>query len=176
LKKLISSLLSFIIISNSCGLLLYYCISIQLCKIKFDEEINSRSYLNEQSLCEFSADSKGFQLLNEKEFKIYDKHFDIVKRENYKGKTIFYAVSDEKEDAFTDHVIKIEKNNTGSKSLPAKSNNQLLLIYFSGNKDFYLISLFQLNKTSNAGLADGQVFYQSPFMNIFSPPPNNLNS
>ena len=99
------------------------------------------------------------------------KLYDIVKTETTGGKIRYYAISDQEEDAYVQHLSDWRNANSEDKSLPGKSVALHVGKYFE--KVHSCLPAF--GGTGRLGLKvtiRNDLFrYQSPLHLVFSPPP-----
>ena len=114
--------------------------------------------------------SDNFQLLNDKELLLDNKLFDIVRSERTGSGIIYYAISDDKEDAFWNAVSELAKSNSDAHQLPGKSISPDIL-KFLGEETFYNAGSLILEQPCSSNSYSSSFIYQSPFGEIYSPPP-----
>ena len=102
--------------------------------------------------------------------------FDIVKTEKRGDEQIYFVLSDEQEDNYLSGVSQFEKNNSDNNSLPTKNPAPEILKYVSDKKVFDLNSILSNQLFTSKRLFRAVFLYQSPFGNIFTPPPERFIS
>ncbi len=171
MKKTIPLFFAFLLALNSFRILFFYGGGILFCKIQAEKEIITFQYNASKKFIEFSSANKNLKLISDKEISVSDKMFDVVKTEKHGEEIIYFAYSDEKEDNYLSEVSQFEKNNSNSNSPPTKNAAPEILKYVSGKKVFDLNSILSNQLFFSNNLLSEVFFYQSPFRNIFSPPP-----
>ena len=161
---------------NSFGLFFFYWGKIELCKIKAQGYADGYYQLREKSLTLFTSDSKKFQLVNDDEILAGGKLYDIMRKEISNGKTLYYTLSDEEEDAYVQQLGNWGKLNSEEQSLPTKTVGLHIAKYFDIKESGYyaLKELFRLS--SNVRYSNDLFLYVPPQLNIISPPPDNFLS
>ncbi len=158
------------------GLFFFYWGNIQLCKIKADAFSDGDYKIPTQSLTIFSSDTKGIVLVGKKEILANGKLYDIVRTKINNGKTLYYALSDEEEDTLVLDLTDWEKNNSQEKSMPGKTMNVQLDKFFTLKKYPAPLLVCSSYLSGHRKIRSDFFLYKSPFINIFSPPPNNFLS
>lgn len=132
--------------------------------------------LREKSLTLFSPGVQDFQLVNDDEILAGGNLYDIVKTEINNGKTLYYALSDEEEDACIQQLAGLGKSNSEEQSLPGKTVGLHIAKYFEITNDSYssLKSFLRVHDTVSS--SNDLFLYVSPLKYIFSPPPDNFLS
>jgi len=167
MKKFFPVFFAILLAFNSVGLLVYYWGEVNFCKVAVQEK-TSRDCLR------FYADDKDVQLVNDDEFLFHGKLFDIVEKKTRGGRTIYFAYSDEQEDGLMESIAQLSRMNSTENSLPGKSNFPEILKYTSSQQLSFSFFLHKDLKEENTSFAI--LFFDQPFRNIFSPPPNFLLS
>lgn len=176
IKKAIAIFLITLTGFNSFGLFFFYWGKIELCKIKAQDYADGYYQLREKSLTLFSSASKEFQLINDDEILAGGKLYDIVKTEISDGKTLYYTLSDEEEDAYVQQLGDWGKSNSEEQSLPTKTVGLHIAKFFDIKKCSYSSSKDFLRLYSNVRSYNDLFLYTSPQQNIISPPPDNFLS
>lgn len=176
IKKVTSILLILLLGFNSFGLFFFYWGKIQLCKIKAEDFADTYYRLPEKSLTIFSSGNKNFQFNNDDEILADGKLYDIVKTEIINGATYYFTLSDEEEDNYVQQLGEWSKSNTEEKSLPSKTISLHIGKYFTIKKECETNLHLYFRVTDDVSYKNDLFIYISPFINIFSPPPDNLLS
>ena len=171
MKKVVSFFLAIVIAFNSVVLLFFYLGQIEQCKYA-SISLRNACYPSGNTLQEFSSDDKYVHLIDEDELIVKGKFFDIAKKEIRKGKTIYFAYSDDKEDGFIAAVSELTGMNSNGKNLPVKITVPEFSKYTRAEK-IDLLDVF-INRICNdlATHSNDLFSYNSPHLNIFSPPPD----
>lgn len=161
---------------NSFGLFFFYWGKIELCKIKAHDYADGYYQLREKALILFSEGSKEFQLINDDEILSDGKLYDIIKKEISDGKTLYYTLSDDEEDAYVQQLGDWGKLNSEEQSLPTKTVGLHIAKFFDIKKGSYssLKNILRLHSTVRS--SNDLFLYTSPQQNIISPPPDNFLS
>ncbi len=154
----------------------FYWGKIEFCKIKARDYTDDYYQLREKSLTLFSPGSEDFQLVNDDEILAGGNLYDIVKTETNNGKTLYYALSDEEEDACIQQLAGLSKSNPEEQSLPTKTFGLHIAKYFEITNDSYSSLKSFLCVHDKVSLSNDLFLYLSPLKNIFSPPPDNFLS
>jgi hypothetical protein len=176
IKKTTAIFLIALLGFNSFGLFFFYWGKIELCKIKAQDFAEGYYQLREKKLTIFSSGAKEFQLINDHEILAKGNFYDIVKTEISGGKTLYYTLSDDEEDAYLQQLSAWGKSNSEEQSLPTKTVGLHIAKYFDIKEHSYSSLNNILRLHSNVKSSNDLFLYISPLKNIFSPPPNNFLS
>ena len=114
------------------------------------------------------SNKNNFKRIGSKEFRLYEKYFDIVKQEDRDSLIYFYCISDEKENALEkDLQDRIDENSLNKKQKPS-NNNQVNSVY--SEPVCYLI-LNQSNSPGSIYRSNKSVHYLQICEDIPTPPP-----
>ena len=174
MKKIFPFFFAFLLALNSFGLLFFYGGGILICKIYAKEKIISDSENSNRKLIQFSSARKNLIVIDEDEIMVDDYLFDIVKTEKQGDQKIYFVLIDEQEGNFLNELSEFEKNNSNSSSLPTKNPDPEILKYIKHKKIFDPDSIISNLRFTNLNSFGDSFFYQSPYENIFSPPPKSF--
>ncbi len=172
IKKASAIFLIMLLGFNSFGIFFFYWGKIQLCKIKAEEYTDGYYQLPEKSLIIFSSADKDFQLNDDHEIIANGGLYDIVKTEMRDGKTLYYALSDEEEDASLQQLSDWTKSNADQQSLPTKTVGLRFGKYFEAVKYNHTVFVTLLRLHHPVKLSNDLFQYASPLKIVFSPPPD----
>lgn len=88
---------------------------------------------------------------------------------------MYYTISDEEEDRYVQNLTDWEKNNCGENSLPGKTIDVHMAKYFTVEKYQHPVFASSIHLHTGMKTVSDPFFYTSPFINIFSPPPDLLS-
>jgi len=150
----------------------FYCVEIQICKIKAEAAVHNQ--IIKAGFIVFSSKKPNFKLVDDNEILAGNKMYDIVTKKTCNGTTTYYAVSDNDEDEILTKLADTNKNNSAEKSLMGKTIKYSYAKYFTAKKPYEPACFF--SGPALASAINTQSFYFSYFRDIFSPPPNCLAS
>jgi hypothetical protein len=139
-------------------------------KMEAMDYIRSHHHFSSEMLVSFYEGQNNFQLLNKDEIISKGNLYDIVKKEKVNNRLVYSAISDEKEDVFWQGISQLAKRNTDSRHSPEKAFTQIGLKYIDGGRKLLPDNSFR--RINISCYSQQAIFlYQSPFGDIFSPPP-----
>lgn len=174
MKKITVIFVALLLAFNSVGMLFFYLGQMNDCKTIASETIANKDF-DDNSLQLFSNGDNDFLLLNSKEIQSKGILYDIVRTENHNGKTVYYAINDNKETDIINHISEFAKNNSNHPATPVKGNAPDVLKYISQDKKVDYTHIYTAALTTNV-IAYDVFFYISPTGDIDSPPPQDFIS
>ena len=87
---------------------------------------------------------------------------------------MYYTINDEEEDRYVQNLTDWEENNGGEKSLPGKTIDVHMAKYFTVEK-YHPVFASSIHLRTGIKAVSDSFFYTSPFINIFTPPPELLS-
>ena len=117
---------------------------------------------------------KGIKRVDKNEILVDGKLYDIVETQFSNGIILYYTISDEDEDEYVQNLTDWGKNNQEN-SLPGKTISIHLAKYFTIEKYHHPVSASSIHLRTGMKTVSDSFFYASPFINIFSPPPDLLS-
>ena len=154
---------------NSAGLLFYYYSEVGARKIEMKEYIASSNKFDAQLLTVFSSGDNNIESIDRNEISYAGKMYDIVKTEKKDGHTLYYVISDNKEDELLNSISELAKHGpVGSQPQEKKMAYEVLKFVHNNNNLF--TDLYAVNTHADwfSGSPD---YYPSPSKNIITPPP-----
>src|SRR5436190_23540140 len=113
MRKLIPCFLTLLISMHAIGLGLIYLVDMQCCEMEFENKAIEENEIQ----TEFIVGVTDFLLLNTHEIQCKGKLFDIRKKEIRNGRTVYFAVNDEKEERCVAGIARLAKGNSSQNSL-----------------------------------------------------------
>ena len=111
-----------------------------------------------------------FQRIHEGEFRFYGKMYDIVRKVERGGTTLYYCIADEKETQLFANLDELVKQEWGQSPARQKQNEELLRLldslFFSYTENFYFIA-----STREAELTTPTVMLKTWIFTPPTPPP-----
>ena len=153
---------------------MFYWVQIQICKIKAEYAESSRD-VKVKDLVSFSSANKGFELIDDDEILANGKMYDIVKTCANNGVIVYYALPDGDEDQYVRELIAAEKNDSAQKSTPGKNISLYSAKYFAAKNHLHPLC-FSVNLLISASPLKNSAPYNSPYKDIYSPPPKYFSS
>jgi hypothetical protein len=152
---------------NTTGISFFYCIEIEMCKIKAKDSDNVQ--VEKKRAIVFSSRSPGFKLVGDDELMAGGKMYDIVEKQIVNGVTEYYAANDNDEDAVLNKLSVSNKTSTADKSLASARFKIYDVVYCLPKAKKYQARSF--SKIDAARIPDAPGFYRIYFRTIISPPP-----
>jgi len=152
---------------NTTGISFFYCIQIEMCKIKAKD--NDNVQVEKKRAVMFSSRAGGFKLVGDDELMAGGKMYDIVGKKTVNGVTEYYAASDNDEDAILNKLSVSHKTSAGDKALASVRFKIYDVIYCLPKAKKYQTRSF--SKIDAARIPDAPVFYRTYFRAVISPPP-----
>jgi hypothetical protein len=175
LRKSLSILFALLLLFNSMGLFVAYFAAMEESKMEAMDYIQTHHNFSSRLMVNFYEGSNNFRLLNKDEIISSGKLYDIVKQEKVNNRVVYSAISDEKEDIFWQGISQLAKNNSDSRRSSEKAFTQISLKFVGGERTL-LPGNFSGRITVSFYSAQTIFLYQSPFGDIFSPPPQVINA
>lgn len=173
-KYFVSGFILLALLFNSVGYILIY--HQQLYAFKNQSFLKLQSYLTVEDMCLIGLKKtdilKGrisFQRLEEKEFKLNGKMYDIVKEVEKKDSVYFFCINDEKEDELHKAFVKYFTENSNQGNNKSTSGNIFRNLITEGIVPQYISRIFNVRKVIYYGSAI--IFFQSNITDTPSPPP-----
>ncbi len=167
MRKVAPILLALLLMLNSFGLIIIYWGTMHAHEVEMRNYISSCKDVSQLPLLKFNPAS--VQLVGDDELVSDGNLYDIVRTEAGVNGLIYYAISDDDEDALWDSVARVAKNNTDNNKSQGKNVLPEVLKYL--NCEPYTISLPVIYAQDDINFIIKDCCYQSPFGELFAPPP-----
>ncbi len=152
--------------------MLWYCWGeVESNRIKIHNYISTQKNIDPELISVFSEGESDFILENDQEISSNGKMYDIIKSEIVNGKTVYTAISDNKENEIVSFIERLAKHITTNNGTSQKAANYEIVKYVStGEIQIACTKIF--DETSNQLIPGKDMFlYQSPSLGILCPPP-----
>ncbi len=169
MKKIVAIFVTLLLLFNTVGMLVFYWGEMEKCEhLALNKIANDKFYDNK--LVHFSSEDSNFQLIEDKEILCEGILYDIVKKENKDGVTVYFCFDDTKESGFWNGIAQLGKNSSEQSSAPAKNIAPEVLKYIGQEKSLDHTYIYTENYTQS-GFLNKSFFYQNPYGEILAPPP-----
>lgn len=157
---------------NSAVLFLYYVSEIEIHKTEMKEYIASEKNFYSGLLTIF-APGDNFRLANRNEISSKGRMYDIVKKDTDNGHTVYYAISDDKEDTLISVISKLTKQFPESGQRQARKLSFQVLKFVDNNNTLFCP---QLPCDLHEKYAYCDPHYASADKTVLGPPPKPIHS
>ncbi len=174
-KKIISIFFILLMFLNSAGLLFYYYSEVEARKIEMREYVASSKNFDTHLLVVFSSEDKNIESIDRNEISYGGKMFDIVKTEKKDGYTLYYVISDNREDELLISISELTKQNRNAAGQPQEKKMAYEVLKFVHNNNNLSTNLYAVNMHAD-WFSRSPDYYSSPSKNIITPPPRHIFS